>query len=103
MHEDIIVLLKNYSKKYNQLEETFQELKHQYDKTQYELRSVKNILLELCSEVAPAKTNSIQELLDKHDKMYKTLHQNGSTPLATIRFAHQLNPDLGTAYVWENF
>nr|QNN89482.1 ORF31 [Pieris brassicae granulovirus] len=41
MHADILLLLKNYNNKYNRMNEEFQELQHQYDKTQYELKCVK--------------------------------------------------------------
>ncbi|ACZ63517.1 PrGVORF31 [Pieris rapae granulovirus Wuhan] len=100
MHADILLLLKNYNNKYNRMNEEFQELQHQYDKTQYELKCVKKMLLEVCSIVAPEKSETIENMLDKHDKVYKTLHQNGKPPLATIRFNHQLSPDLGSVYVW---
>ncbi|AAK70699.1 ORF39 similar to XcGV ORF34 [Cydia pomonella granulovirus] len=101
MHEDILVLLKNYNKKYNQLDDAFQELQHQYDRTQYELRCLKKVLLEVCSLVAPHKEDMVQEMLNKHDKVYRTLHgENGAPPLATIRFNHQLSPELGSGYMW---
>lgn len=96
-------MLKNYNNKYNQLDDAFHELKHQYDITQYELKCVKKILLELCTVMAPSKQDYVQELLNKHDKVYKTLHEpNGKLPLANIRFHHQLTPDLGNVYVWNN-
>ncbi|AAQ21631.1 unknown [Cryptophlebia leucotreta granulovirus] len=100
MHEEILILLKKYNKKYNQLDDAFQELQQQYDKTQYELKCLKKILLEVCSIVAPHKEEIVQEMIDKHDKVYKTLYENGSEPLASIRFNHQLSPELGSGYLW---
>ncbi|QOD39995.1 Maph32 [Matsumuraeses phaseoli granulovirus] len=100
MHQDYMLLLKQYNNKCNQLNDAYQELQLQYDKTQFELRCVKQILLEICQEVAPHKQNIVQDMVDKHDKVYKTLHATGTTPMASIRFAHQLSPDLGSIYVW---
>nr|ARX72021.1 hypothetical protein EREL_032 [Erinnyis ello granulovirus] len=101
MHEDIMVVLKNYTKKYNTLDDSLHELQQQYDKTQYELRCIKNILLEVCSVVAPDKQHVVQQMLDKHDSRYKTQYKLNSSPLASIRFDYQLKPDLGTNYLWD--
>nr|UYX49666.1 ORF31 [Darna trima granulovirus] len=101
MHEDLLVLLKNYNNKSNKLYESFEDLKSQYDKTQYELRCIKKLLSEVCLIVAPHKRELVENMLHKHDKVYKTLHdEHGNQPIATIRFSHQLSPDLGSKYVW---
>lgn len=102
MHEDILVLLKSYNKKYNQLSDAFQQLQYQYDKTQFELKCIKQILLELCAIAAPHAKYKVQEMLDKHDKIYNTLHTNTTPAIANIRFNYQLFPDLGATYLWEN-
>ncbi|AKS25370.1 Clas27 [Clostera anastomosis granulovirus B] len=104
MHEDIMVVLKNYTRKYNLLDDSYHELKQQYDKTQYELRCIKNILLDVCLLVAPDKQHVVQQMLDKHDSRYKTqfeLNSSASAPLASIRFDYQLKPDLGAKYLWD--
>ncbi|APO13917.1 ORF33 [Plodia interpunctella granulovirus] len=102
MHEDILTLLKTYNKKFNELDDAFQTLKQQYDKTQYELKCVKRILKEVCSVVAPHREEMVQEMIDKHDKVYRTLYENGAAPLANIRFHHQLSPELNSVYLWNN-
>ncbi|AAM70232.1 hypothetical protein [Phthorimaea operculella granulovirus] len=103
MHEDILVQLKNYNNKYNRLDDAYRELQQQYDKTQFELRCIKNILLEIVQVVLPHREELVQEMLDKHDKVYKTLFEyGGSTPLASIRFNHQFSPELGAKYVWNS-
>ncbi|AGQ20300.1 hypothetical protein CalGV041 [Clostera anastomosis granulovirus A] len=100
MHEDILTLMKNYNNKYNKLEDTVYELKHQYDKTQYELRVVKGILLEVCAAFAPHGKEQVTKMLDDHDKRFRTKYVDGVVPLANIRFDHQLLSDLGSTYVW---
>lgn len=101
MHEHILEQLKKYNNKYNQLDDAFQRLQQQYDKTQYELKCVKKILLDVCAVVSPHNREMVQELLDRHDKVFKTVYENGSTPLASIRFEHHLTPQLDTIYVWD--
>ncbi|UXX41836.1 hypothetical protein [Psilogramma increta granulovirus] len=101
MHEDIMVVLKNYTKKYNLLDDMYHELRQQYDKTQYELKCIKNLLLEMCKLVVPDKQYVVQQMLDKHDSRYKTQFEFNNTPLATIRFDHQLKPELGINYLWD--
>ena len=101
MHEDIMVVLKNYTRKYNLLDDSYHELRQQYDKTQYELRCIKNLLLELCVLVAPDKQYVVQQMLDKHDSRYKTQFESNSAPLASIRFDHQLKPELSAKYLWD--
>lgn len=101
MHEDMIVLIKTFNKKINQLDDKVYELQRQYDQTQYELRCIKMVLKEICQTSAPHHSALIEDMLDQHDKVYKTLYGLDNTqPLASIRYAHQMNKDLGSAYVW---
>ncbi|AKN80714.1 hypothetical protein [Diatraea saccharalis granulovirus] len=103
MTEEILVSLKHYNNKFNQMDDALHNLREQYDKTQFEIKCIKKILLEICSAVAPNKEVVVREMLEKHDKVYRTLHDYGNIPLAHIRFNHQLSPDLGSVYVWNVF
>lgn len=106
MHEDIVLLLKGQGKRTNQLDDRLYELQKQYDKMQYELRCIKGVLQEVCQTAVPHRTREVRELLENHDKMYRTWYGgDGSPPLATIRFGHQVNRDLGSSYsaVWNTF
>ncbi|AAP85666.1 ORF_29 [Adoxophyes orana granulovirus] len=100
MNEDVLLMLKNFNNKYNRVDDAYHELRQQYDKTQYELKKIKQILLNICETVAPQYRTEIDDMLNTHDKRYKTLYENNTLPLANIRFEHHLKPDLNTSYVW---
>lgn len=87
-------IVKDYNKKYYELQEKFDELRFQYDRVQYELRNLKKIIKEVCEQVAPDRLDDLEAALRNHDKIYR-LNSNGSGQLASIRFEHQLWPDLG--------
>jgi hypothetical protein len=105
MYGEVNKILKEYNTRLNRLDDHLDEFKRQYDRAQYELMDVKRILLEVCKNVAPEKVENIRRMLTTHDKKFKTIYnENGESPLATIRFSHQLYKDLDRIYssVWNN-
>lgn len=101
MHHDIVALLKAYNKKCNLLDDKLYELQKQYDKTQYELRCVKQILGEVCETAAPHRKEVVEQMLENHSRTFRTELDGG---LASIMFQHQLYKDLGPSSpaVWSN-
>ncbi|AJK91690.1 ORF029 [Spodoptera frugiperda granulovirus] len=92
----INLMVKEFNQKYHELEDKYDELRFQYDRVQYELRCLKGIMREVCEQIAPQRLDEIEAALRNHDKIYRTtLNSWGGGQLASIRFEHQLWPDLG--------
>jgi hypothetical protein len=89
--------VKAFSNKHYDLEERYYELREQHDKVQYELRRVKEIMVELCKVLAPHRAAAVSAMLDKHDRTHRTLYRDGTAPFNSIRFEHQLHTDLGSS------
>ncbi|AAS82704.1 ORF34 [Agrotis segetum granulovirus] len=91
MHQpNIIQLLKVYKAKCNILEDRVYELQQQYDKTQYELKCVKELLAEICEIVAPHRKDLVDEMIENHGRRFRTEHlPYGQPPLANLKYKHQ--------------
>ena len=101
MHQDTVTLLKAYNKKCNQLDDRVYELQKQYDKVQYELKCVKELLSEMCDTVAPHRKEFVEQMIENHGRIFRTDLNGG---LASIVFEHQLHTDLGPSSpaIWAN-
>ncbi|AQQ80302.1 ORF35 [Betabaculovirus altermyunipunctae] len=89
-------IVKEFNRKHHELQDKYDELRFQYDRVQYELRHLKNIVRDVCEQVAPERLEELEAALRNHDKIYRTtLNSDGRGQLASIRFEHQLWPDLG--------
>jgi|WetSurMetagenome_2_1015567.scaffolds.fasta_scaffold507958_1 hypothetical protein len=99
MHQDIVALLKAYNKKCNLLDDKVYELQKQYDRVQYELKCVKELLSELCDTAAPHRKEAVERMIENHGRIFRT-ELSG----ASIVFEHQLFTDLGPSSptVWAN-
>lgn len=92
MHQDTVAMLKAYNKKCNLLDDRVYELQKQYDRVQYELKCVKELLSEVCDTVAPHRKEAVERMIENHGRTFRTEMGDG---LASIVFEHQLFTDLG--------
>lgn len=89
-------IVKEFNIKYHELQDKYDELRFQYDRVQYEMKHLKNIVRDVCEQVAPERVDEVEAAIRNHDKVYRTTYNNnGDGQLASIRFEHQLWPDLG--------
>ncbi|AAG27329.1 PxORF31 peptide [Plutella xylostella granulovirus] len=83
-------VIKGINKKYINLEDKYYDLQQEHDKLQYEVKCIKEILSDVCQLVAPHHSDTVDSLIDNHDRNHKTIYsRDGQAPLNSIRFRHQ--------------
>ncbi|QBQ01584.1 PlxyGVORF31-like protein [Hyphantria cunea granulovirus] len=96
-HAQLNNIIKAFSNKHYDLEERYHELREQHDKVQFELRCIKEIMVELCEVLAPHRAVTVSAMLDKHDRTHRTLYRDGKPRFNSIRFEHQIQTDLNSS------